>query len=300
MPTGRAGPWPYLLLAFAPLTWAGNVIVGRALADAVDPVTINIARWGGAALVLAAFAGYGLWTHRVELLRHWPIVVGLGLSGMGLFHLLQYTALQFTTALNVSLITAMTPLYVVLLAWAISGDRLDARGWFGVTLSIVGAVVIVAKGDIANLLALDVQLGDLIEIVAIFFWALYCVLLRYRPASIPPLPLLLASMLPGLAVSLAAYSLVPPRLDWSTEVGLALLYLATFPSAVAYIAWGAGTRVLGSQMAGLFSNLLPVYGAVLAVTVLGEPFRPYHLVSALLVACGILVASRAMPRPAAT
>lgn len=298
MPTGRAGPLPYLLLAFAPLTWAGNVIVGRALADSVDPVTINVIRWGGAALILALFCGRGLWTYRAEIRQHWKIISGLGVCGMALFHLLQYTALQSTTALNVSLITAMTPLYVVLLAWAISGDPLDLRRSLGVGLSIVGAVVIVAKGDLGNLLRLEVQPGDLIQIIGLVFWALYCVLLRYRPASIPPLTLLLASILPGLAVSLAAYPLVTPQLDWSREVGLGFLYLCVFPSALAYIAWGAGVKVLGAQMAGIFTNLLPVYGAVLAVTLLGEPIRPYHLTAAILVAIGIWVASRPVPATA--
>lgn len=297
MPTGRAGPLPYLLLAFAPLTWAGNVIVGRALADAVDPVTINVVRWGGAAVLLALFCGRGLWTHRAELARHWRIVAGLGVSGMALFHLLQYTALQYTTALNVSLITAMTPLYIVLLAWVISGDRLDSRRSAGVTLSIVGALVIVAKGDLANLIRLDVQLGDVIQIGALMFWALYCVLLRYRPATIPPLPFLLATIGPGLALSLLAYGFVSPRLDASTDVVMGLLYLAVFPSTLAYIAWGAGVTVLGPHMAGVFTNLLPVYGALLAVTVLGEPFQLYHLLAAALVGLGIWVASRPLRAP---
>lgn len=292
MPTARAGLVPYLLLAFAPLTWAGNVIVGRALATTVDPVTINLARWGGAAVLLSLVAGRGLWLHRREVRRHWKIVTALGVTGMALFHLIQYTALQHTTALNVSLITAMTPLYVVLLAWLISGDRIDVGRAFGVLLSIVGAVVIVARGDLGNLLALDVRIGDLIQIVALLFWALYCLLLRYRPASIPPLPMLLVSIFPGLALSVLAYAFVTPRLVWSEPVAVGLAYLVLFPSTLAYVAWGAGVAVLGPHLAGVFTNLLPVYGAILAVTVLGEPFRPYHLVAAGLVALGIAVASR--------
>ncbi len=295
MPTGRAGLWPYLLLAFAPLTWAGNVIVGRALADAVDPVTLNVVRWTGAAIVLAPFCAAGVWRHRRELLGHWRLVLALGASGMGLFHLMQYTALQYTTALNVSLITAMTPLYVVLLALVISGDRLDLRRSLGVLLSIVGAVTIVAKGDVGNLVRLDVQLGDVIQIVALVFWALYCVLLRYRPASVPPLPFLFATFLPGLALSLLAYPLVTPQLDWSGEAAIGLAYLALVPSALAYVAWGAGLNVLGPHMAGVFTNLLPVYGAILAVTFLGEPFRLYHLLASALVGLGIWVASRPVP-----
>ncbi|MEO1091278.1 MAG: DMT family transporter [Pseudomonadota bacterium] len=290
----RSGPpvLSYLLLAFAPLTWGGNLIVGRSLADMVDPVTLNLVRWSGAAVLLGLACGPALWRHRVDLVRHWRIIGGLGMTGMCGFHLLQYTALASTTALNVALISAMTPLYVVSMAWVLSGDRLGVSQLLGVLLSIAGAVVIVGKGDLGNVATLQLQRGDLIQVAAIGLWALYCVLLRYRPASIPPLPFLLATILPGLALSLLAYTVEEPRLVWSPAVGWGLAYLILFPSTLAYVAWGAGVRELGPHMAGIFTNLVPIYGALLAVLLLGEQVRPYHVVAAALVAIGIWLAGR--------
>lgn len=283
--------WPYLLLAFAPLTWGGNLVVGRALAGAVDATTLNVVRWGGAAIVLALLCGPAFWRHRGALWRHRRLVTALGLSGIGGFHLLQYTALANTTVVNVALITAMTPLYVALIAWALSGDRLDRRQWVGVVLSIVGAVVIVSRGDATTLLRLDLRYGDLVQFAALTMWALYTVLLRWRPTDVPPLPFLLATLLPGLALSVASYGLREFHLELSGDVALGLGYLVLFPSALAYLAWGAGVKALGPQAGGAFSNLVPVYGALLAVLLLGEPLRPYHLGAAVLVALGIWLVS---------
>jgi drug/metabolite transporter (DMT)-like permease len=295
MPTAVRTPrrlWPYLLLAFAPLTWGGNLVVGRALADAVDATTLNAVRWGGAALILATLSGRAFWRHRHELWRERRLVAALGLSGIGGFHLLQYTALAHTTVVNVALITAMTPLYVALIAWVLSGDRLDARQWAGVVLSIVGAVVIVGRGELATLVRLDLRRGDLIQFAALTMWALYTVLLRWRPAHIPPLPFLLATLLPGLALTAATYAVREFHLTLSADVALGLSYLVLFPSALAYLAWGAGVKALGPQAGGAFSNLVPVYGALLAVLLLGEPLRPYHVTAAVLVAAGIWLVSR--------
>jgi drug/metabolite transporter (DMT)-like permease len=284
--------WPYVLLAFAPLTWGGNLVVGRALAGAVDATTLNMVRWGGAAVILALLCGPAFWRHRRALWRHRGLVAALGLSGIGGFHLLQYTALAHTSVVNVALITAMTPLYVSLIAWGLSGDRLDVRQWAGVVLSIAGAVVIVSRGELATLLRLDLRGGDLVQFAALTMWALYTVLLRWRPAEVPPLPFLLATLLPGLALSAASYGLRDFHLELSTDVALGLGYLVLFPSALAYLAWGAGVKALGPQAGGAFSNLVPVYGALLAVLLLGEPLRPYHLTAAVLVAVGIWLVSR--------
>lgn len=283
---------PYALLAFAPLTWGGNLVIGRALAGAVDPTTLNLVRWTGAALILTAFGGAAFWRHRRALWRERRLVVALGLTGIGGFHLMQYTALAHTTVVNVALITAMTPLWVALIAWALSGDRLTPRQAVGAALSVIGAVVVIGGGDVAALLRLEIRAGDLIQLVAVTLWALYTVLLRWRPADVPPLPFLLATLLPGLALTLASYGLREFHLELSGEVALGLSYVVLFPSALAYLAWGAGVKALGPQIGGAFSNLVPVYGALLAVVLLGEPLRPYHLLAAVLVAGGIWLVSR--------
>jgi len=283
---------PYALLAFAPLTWGGNLVVGRALAGQVDATTLNVVRWGGAALLLALLCGPAFWRHRRALWRERRLIAALGASGIGGFHLLQYTALAHTSVVNVALITAMTPLYVALIAWVMSGDRLDARQGLGVVLSIVGAVVIVSRGELTALWRLDLRAGDLVQFGALTMWALYTVLLRFRPDDIPALPFLLATLLPGLVLSLATYGVRSFQLELTPGVALGLGYLVVFPSALAYLAWGAGVRALGPQAGGAFSNLVPVYGALLAVLLLGEPLRAFHIVAAVLVAGGIALVSR--------
>lgn len=286
---------PYLLLAGASLFWAGNFIVGRALRGDVPPVALNFWRW---LIALALLLPLGLPTvrhHRALLLREWRLVLVLAASGVAGFQSLVYQALTQTTAINALLIVTLTPICIVILSWLFWRERLGGWPTVGVLVSLLGAVVVISRGETARLLEVRLNPGDLWMLVAVWLWALYSVLLRRRPRELPLLPLLVACVLVGLLILLPLYG-------WRLQAGegmvlrgttlLGLLYVGIFPSAVAFTFWNRGVAAVGATVAGMFLHLMPVFGALLAVLFLGERLAPYHGLGLLLVFGGIALTSR--------
>jgi len=281
---------PYAALALAPLFWSGNVVVGRALREQVDPIALNLYRWSIAGVLILPFALRPLWRHREQLLRHWPVIAGLGLTGLAGFQTCVYYAVRETEALNALLILQATPVVILLGAAALFGDRITPLRAVAMVVAASGAMVLVTRGDPAGLLALAFNRGDLWMLLAVLLWASYSLLLKRRPAGLPQSALLAASIVVGLVVLLPAWwwtggpAARPPL---SGEALLGVGYIGVFASFVAFLCWNTGVARLGPGKAGTFMYLMPLYGAVLGYLLLGEGVEPFHLAGAALIFGGL-------------
>ncbi len=286
---------PYLLLTLCALFWSANMVVGRAARDLIPPIAFNFWRWTLALLILLPFTWRGLLRHRSLILRAWPILTALALTGMTLFHSLIYLGLSLSPAVNGLLLFATSPLFFVLLAWLITGERITLGQGLGVLASIAGAALVIARGDLAVLLGLRFAAGDLWLLAGVILWALYSVLLKRQPAGLPPLVLLSATVVMALVLLLPLYGLElwsGARLQLGARSLASLAYVALFPSVLAYIFWNRAVRAVGANAAGVTLQLMPVFGALLAVALLGERLAGYHWLGGALVLAGILLAWR--------
>lgn len=298
-PRPRAGParlWSaaYLLLTIVALCWAGNAIVGRAAREVAPPFTLAFVRWTGALVLMAPFAWPRLRADWPALKRHWPATLLLGLVGVGAFNALLYSGLQFTTATNGVLIQALVPPLILLLAFLLFGERTSPLRIGAALVSAVGVGVIVLHGDLAALLTLDLGKGDALVLVGVVCWSLYTLLLRWRP-PVHPLSFLVATFLIGALamLPLAVSEHVGGRaVIWGGAALGAFLYVATLPSLLAYLLYNRGVELIGAPRAGQFLNLMPLFGAGLAVLLLGEPFGVYQLIGVALILIGIVGFSR--------
>lgn len=291
----RLYDWPYLLLIFPPLCWAGNMVVGRAVRGEIPPLTLNWWRWSIAALVLLFFLRRDLWRQRHLLLKHWKLVVLLGLTGITAFHSSVYTGLTQTTAINAALIVAMGPVLIAPMARVIIGERLSGLQALGVAISCVGAVAVITRSDIEVLLGLTFNQGDLWLVFASFCWALYSVLLKLKPAEIEVAPLLMAIILAGAAMILPLFlwELGAGKVMLVSGANLAVLgYVSLFASVLAYLAWNPGVNAVGPNKAGLFLHLLPVFATLFAWLFLDERIEAYHLVGVPFIVAGIVLTTR--------
>jgi drug/metabolite transporter (DMT)-like permease len=283
-----------LMLAGAALFWAGNFVVGRALGGAAPPVSLNFWRW---TLALAILLPLGLSQLRGQwrtILANWPLIGALGLTGVAGFHTLVYQALTATTALNALLFVATAPLVIGVLSWLLFGESLRWGQLLGMLLSLAGAAVVVLRGELEALRELRFNQGDLLLVAAVLVWAVYSVLLKRRPSGLPQLGLLTVVALAGWLALLPLYLwrlAAGERLALSGPNLAALGYIAAFASVLGFIFWNAGVAALGPNRAGVYINLMPVFGAVLAIGLLGERLAPYHAVGASLVALGVTLAS---------
>lgn len=290
----------YLLLAFTALFWAGNSVVGRAAADLVPPAALAFWRWA-LALALLLPVAWGALRRDLALLRAgWRMTVVLAALGVGAFNLLLYAALQHTTALNSLLVQSAQPALILLLGVFLFRDRTGVAQVAGVAVAVAGVVTIVAKGSPAVLASLDLNHGDALMLVAVGCWSLYSVLLRKRP-QVAPLSFLAATIALGLlmiapfyAAELARGARIVP------EAGAfaAIAYVGLFPSLIAYAFFNRGVELIGSAAAGQFLNLMPVFGALLAMAFLGERLAWYHGLGIALIAAGIWLSTRARAEPA--
>ncbi len=295
----RLYDWPYLLLVFPPMCWAGNMVVGRAVRGEIPPLTLNWWRWSIAALILIFFLRRDLWRQRHLLLRHWKLVLLLAATGIAAFHSAVYTGLTKTTAINAALIVAMGPVLIAPMARVIIGERLTILQGLGVAISCVGAVAVITRSDLQVLASLTFNQGDLWLVCASFLWALYSVLLKLKPAEVEVMPLLMAITLVGalMILPLHLWEISEGRVMAVTLDNLLVLgYVSVFASVLAYLAWNPGVNAVGPNRAGLFLHLLPVFAAIFAWLFLGERIEAYHLVGVPFIVVGIVLTSRFGPK----
>jgi drug/metabolite transporter (DMT)-like permease len=285
----------YAALTLTALLWSTNFIIGRAVRDDVSPATLNFLRWAIALLILVPITLRDLQAHRVTLMRHWKLIVMLGFTGIAAFQTLGYLALTKTTALNTILLLALAPLAIVALSWLALGERVTRIQALGLGISLVGAAVLILHGDPATLAELRFNAGDLWMLLAVVLWAVYSVLLRRRPPEVPPLALHTMSVAAGTLWMLPAFGWQATHgraLPSSMAAWMAVGFIAVFSSALAHALWVRGVATIGPNRAGVFIHLIPVFGAVLAITFLGEELAAYHAAGAALALCGIGLTSR--------
>ncbi len=286
------------LLILVNLFWAGNIVVGRAVAGQVPPVALAYWRWTGAFLLALGIAWPHLKRDWPALLRHWRMMLLLALTGFATYNTMSYIGLQYTSALNALLLQSVMPVLVLLWAFALFAERPSGWQTLGVAISLAGVAVIASGGSLETLLHMSFNRGDTWILVALALNAVYGPLLRYRP-PVHPMSFIVAAM--GLAslMMLPFYILeaiggAVIRGGWPSYAAMA--YAAVLPSFVAYFFYTRSIELVGAARAGQSAHLMPVFGSVLAVLFLGERFHVHHAGGILLIGIGILLASR-KPRP---
>lgn len=288
-----------MLLTLPPLLWAGNAIVGRLVRDAVPPMTLNLLRWSLALLILLPL-GRALLRPGSGLLADWRRYAMLGLLGVGLYNALQYLALQSSTPINVTLVAAGMPVWMMIVGALFFGAPLRRRQVVGALLSIAGVLLVLARGDWQLLLALHLVIGDLYMVLATICWSFYSWLL-IQPRENPAVradwaAFLLAQVIYGVLWSglLAAveWGSAPRHIAMSWQVAAVLAFIAIGPAVTAFRCWGAGVQRAGPTIAAFFSNLTPLFAALLSLLFLHEAPQLYHLAAFLLIAGGIARSSR--------
>ncbi len=285
---------PYLLLALASLFWAGNIVLARYVAGHVPPLTLSCIRWIGTFLMLWPFARPHVKRDWPVMRAHWPLLLLFALTGFALNNALSYWAMQYTQALNGLLIQSSTPLFVALWSLALFGVRLTAPQLAGIAVSLAGVLVILLRGDLAALAAIQFNRGDLMFAGALFTFGLYSALMSRRP-TMHQLSLISFCTAAGalLLLPLAAWEyssgavLKPDLLSLST-----LAYVIVFASTLAYLFFNRGISLIGPNRAAPFLHLVPVFGSALAILLLGEQPQLFHLVGYALVLAGVITASR--------
>jgi drug/metabolite transporter (DMT)-like permease len=285
---------PIVLLVLTTLIWAGHSIVGRLAVGQIGPMTLTTLRWGVALVPILIVARPALRRDWPVLRAHWPYMVAMGALGYTAFNALFYVAAHRTTALNLSIIQGAIPAIVLIGARVFLGARFTVLQALGALTTMIGVAAIAAQGDLARLAALAFNEGDVMMLVAAILYAGYTIGLRERP-RVSAMSLLAGMALAAFVTSvpLMIWEVASGGFIWPTAAGLAtLVYVALGPAFISQVFFMRGVELIGPGRAGVFVNLVPVFGAIMAVVLLGEPFAAYHVVALLLVVGGIAIAQR--------
>jgi drug/metabolite transporter (DMT)-like permease len=274
--------------------WAGNAIVARLSVGDIGPFSLSFWRWCLPCLYLSPLIFRAWKRHGLLLRQNWLQLILLSMLSISLYNTILYLAAMHTTSINITLVTCGLPIGTLIFAFLLLNERPGKKQLLGGTISLIGVLIILSSGSLDRLLSIAFNRGDLLMLVAVASWSLYSVLLKKWPLKIPAFDMLCLLMSLGMP-------LIAPFYLWELansgafelstgNIGL-LAYVAVFPSVLAYLLWNNGIHRIGPGKASVFSYLIPVFTAAMAITFLQEQLHGYHLVGGVLAFVGIYLSS---------
>ena len=286
----------YLFLVLTTLFWAGNFIVGKAASlFEIPPFTLNFYRWTFAWIILAPFTLKEIIEKKNYILENIKLIIILGITSITIFNSIVYYSLNFTQVISGVLMISTIPVMIIIFCWLLKIEKTNIFQILGVIFSLCGVVVIITKANLNILLNLNFNKGDLWMVVAMFSWALYSALLRKKKLELSQLSLLQTIISAGLVFLLPAY-LIELALGYKANIHLpfilTLTYVVLFPGLASFILWIKGISIIGSNRAGIFLHLIPIFSTIFAIIIFKEKFMLYHLIGAILIISGIILSSK--------
>ncbi|WP_332699931.1 DMT family transporter [Devosia sp.] len=293
---------PYLLLILAPLFWGGNVVAAKLVVDEIDPFLLLASRCVGATLFILPFSWRFLAADWPLIRRHWLLLMAYGAVGYALFNGFLYLGLTTTSAVNSSIEQASLPMLILAANFIVFRVRATLLQILGVLIAISGVILTATHGDPARILTLDLNVGDGFVILACLTYTAYTLALRFRPqvhmmtfmavaflgAAITALV-----MLQLLGSGIASFAEIP---QMSPLVWAVIVYVMIFPSMFSQVFYARGVELVGANRAAPSHNLIPVFGALGSVLILGERLELYHYLAAIIIISGIVLADWAARR----
>lgn len=291
-------PWyknPYLLLTLTALFWSGNFVLARAIHADIPPLALSFWRWLIAFTLLLPFIVKPLKQEWPLLKVQWRRVVLLALTGISGFNSLVYLGTQYTNATNALLINAFIPVLTLLFSWLFLRLHLLRTQLIGVSISVVGVMVILSRGEWQVFTALSFNRGDLLIFVAAICWALYTLWMKGLDPRINRIVFLAVIIFIGILGIVPFYLwewMYAPALHLSHEIVFSFIYVGIFPSVLAVWFYNYGVSQVGPARASLFIHLMPVFGTLMSSMFLGEHLYFYHVIGISAIFSGIALSSR--------
>jgi len=286
---------PYLLLILATLFWGGNFALGKAVSGSIPPLTLSYIRWALALMLFLPFVWQEVRGQKENMLKNWQALAGLGITGVLGFNMCVYLSVQYTTAINASLINSFAPVVIILLSMVFLQERLSGKQGIGICISMFGVVWIITRGEIGKLLELQFNTGDLIMLAAVILWGIYNIVLKKKGKIAPQKTIFVGSILGGLIFTFPLIILENYRLGLSwlfnltTIHYLSLLYFGIFPTIFSFLFFNKAMLEVGPSKASIFSNLIVVFASIFGILFLGEKLLWAHLVGGVLIIIGVIL-----------
>lgn len=287
---------PQLLLVLATILWGGNFVIGRAVSGDIPPITLALLRWTVAFVVFYPIIAKKLKNDWPKLQQNYKSVILMAITGVAAFNTLVYVGVQYTTSINASLMNSTTPIIIYILSFIFLKDRLNWKQIVGTILSLIGVLFILTGGSIEQLLSLQFNKGDIIVIIAVICWAIYSIVVKRNAGILPGDTTFFATIVLGIIILLpfAGYELVNTTIaiNWSLSTILAIIYVGTFASIIAFLSWNKGVVAIGANRASIFLNFIPLFATIFAVLFIGETPVLTQLIGGIAIIIGVIIANK--------
>lgn len=288
----------YVLMVLSALFWSGAFIAGKYTVPYIPTFTLTFLRFFFATIILyfvmQRSMKKGDFEFKLEK-SHIPIFLVTGLVGMFGYHVLFFTALNYTTAINASIIAATNPMVTVILAFLFLKQKLTGKQILGIFISFVGVILTITGASIEVLQSLSFNVGDFFMLAAVFSWAAYGVYSKHKGKNIPPMALTYYSFL-VCTIILIPFVLYENPWTFLSQAPfaayVAVIYMSIFPSVIGYLVQQMAIKEIGPSKASIFVNLVPAFSMVLAVLILGETLEPIKIFTALLIISGVYICQK--------
>lgn len=284
-------PLYMVLLLCTSFLWGGNFVVGKFLVGHASSLTLTNLRW----LIAIACLVPMVWFYEKKLLPSRQALIPLilmGVTGVALFNLFMFWALERTDATNVGLLSTLNPVSIAIFSFVLIREKIRPLQILAMLISFAGVLVVLSKGDFGHLSQLHFNSGDLWMLAAVAMWGIYSVCGRWAMKTVSPLMSTLYSGIFGVAVMLPfnVTTFTISHTDWS--FWLALFYVGVLATVVSMVLWNIGVQKVGATSAGMFLNFNPVFTAILAFLLLGERMTLIQLLGSVIVIVGCYLFSR--------
>ena len=273
------------------LFWSANFIIGRYIHEDVEPVQLALFRWTGVSILVLPIL-INSFSKIIKTIKSDFLILNiLAILGISAFNTILYVGLNYTKATNALLINSFVPIMILVLSFFILKIKIKFIQLLGILLSTFGVVFLILRGEFATLSTLELNYGDIWVLSASFTWALYSVLVKFKPTTLNDFEFFTAIVYIGLFwLSLVyifmGYSIIED-ISLSQKYYWAFGYIALFPSVLSYYFWHRGIKEIGANRTGQFTHLMPLFGSILAYMFLGEMLSAYHIVGAIFIGVGI-------------
>lgn len=287
---------PQLLLVLATVLWGGNFVIGRAISNDISPFTLALLRWAVALIVFYPIIAKKLKHDWPKLKEHYLAVILMAVTGVAAFNTLVYIGVHYTTSINASLMNSSTPIMIYILSFIFLKDRLNWQQAVGTTISLVGVLFILTGGSLEQLLSMQFNKGDLIVLVAVLCWAIYSIVVKRYAGKLPGDTTFFATIVLGflLLIPFAGYEqfVLNTSINWSLSTVLAIIYVGTFASIVAFLCWNKGVVAIGANRASIFLNFIPLFATIFAVLFIDESPVIAQFIGGVAIIIGVIIASK--------
>ena len=285
----------YLYLFLTVTFWAGNFVVGKlASFYEVPPFSLNFYRWLFALLILLPFTYKEILINKNYIFQNLKLFIILGITSITIFNSIVYYSLYYTQVISGILMISTIPVWILFFATIFKIERTNFFQILGVALSLLGVLFIVTKADLEIIKLIKFNKGDLSMVIGMLSWAIYSALLRKKKHPISQMALLEIIIIFGIIFLIPIYFI---EMNFGNKIVLEMPFILTlgyvvlFPGIFAFLFWIKGIHIIGANRAGVFLHLMTIFGAIMAIFILGEKFMFYHFLGAIFIIAGITLSN---------